>query len=223
MVLGARNAGFRKLIVPQLAMPMKPSLVDGIELYAVDSLQAPSAVISVTVRNGGDARAPALDPGDAHTHGGLSDVRRQPAAKRALGMAEPADTTASSSGRPAAAKPCSRGCCRQFFRRCARRGARGHEDLQRRRRYESGGRRHARPFRFPHHTISQTALVGGGPFVKPGEIALAHHGVLFLDEMPEFARGARGDASTTGGEGRVTVARAAGTFTYPARFQLVAR
>jgi hypothetical protein len=80
----------------------------------------------------------------------------------------------------------------------------------------------ARPFRFPHHTISQTALVGGGSVVKPGEISLAHHGVLFLDELPEFARGAIEVMRQPIEEGTVTIARASGTFTYPARFMLVA-
>ena len=80
----------------------------------------------------------------------------------------------------------------------------------------------ARPFRFPHHTISQPALVGGGTLAKPGEISLAHHGVLFLDELPEFSRSAIEVMRQPLEEGTVTIARAAGTFTYPARFQLVA-
>jgi magnesium chelatase family protein len=80
----------------------------------------------------------------------------------------------------------------------------------------------ARPFRFPHHTISQTALVGGGPNIKPGEISLAHHGVLFLDELPEFSRASIEVMRQPLEEGTVTIARAAGTYTYPARFQLVA-
>jgi magnesium chelatase family protein len=79
-----------------------------------------------------------------------------------------------------------------------------------------------RPFRFPHHTISQPALVGGGALAKPGEISLAHHGVLFLDELPDFSRSAVEVMRQPLEEGTVTIGRAAGTFTYPARFQLVA-
>jgi magnesium chelatase family protein len=79
-----------------------------------------------------------------------------------------------------------------------------------------------RPFRAPHHTISEVALVGGGSIPKPGEISLAHHGVLFLDELPEFRRGALEVMRQPIEEGSVTIARAAGTFAYPARFTLIA-
>jgi magnesium chelatase family protein len=223
MLLGGRAGGFTKFVVPQ-TNAAEAALVDGIELYAVDSLASAASVIA---GHGAKWRRrttpPPLEPADERVHGDLADVRGQLAAKRALEVAAAGGHNLLLVGPPGCGKTMLARRLPSILPPMSR-----DEALDVTKVYSVAGLLRearivgARPFRFPHHTISQAALVGGGALAKPGEISLAHHGVLFLDELPEFSRSAIEVMRQPLETGLVTIARAAGTFTYPANFQLVA-
>jgi len=224
MVLGARNAGFTKIVVPT-PNAEEAALVDGIELYVCETLRdAVSTVLGHGAQFRRRTRLPDVAPADERVHGDMSDVRGQYAAKRALEIAAAGGHNLLFVGPPGCGKtmlarrlptilpPMTPAEALDVTKIYSVAGLLGAEP----------GVVRARPFRFPHHTISQVALVGGGAAIKPGEISLAHNGVLFLDELPEFGRSSIEVMRQPLEEGSVTIARAAGTFCYPARFQLVA-
>ena len=160
----------------------------------------------------------------ARTTRTCADVRGQQQAKRALEVAAAGATACCFSARRGPASPCWPAGCRGYSRSCRR-----PRPWRRRQCARSAGsiafdpaRWRERPFRSPHHTASGVALVGGGSNPRPGEISLAHLGVLFLDELPEFDRRVLEVLREPLESGRIHISRAARQAEFPARFQLVA-
>ncbi len=223
MTLAAKRAGFTRIIVPE-ANRDEAALVGGIDVYAVPEL---ADAIAVVLGHGAKFRTRGAtvlerDPGDGA--GDFADVRGQTLAKRALEIAAAGGHNVVLVGPP--------GCGKTML---ARRvpsilpAMTTAEALEVTKIYSVAGMLGprprvvaTRPFRAPHHTASRVSLVGGGASPRPGEISLAQFGVLYLDELAEFPRSVLEVLRQPLEEGAVTIARAAGTLTFPARFTLIA-
>jgi magnesium chelatase family protein len=220
--LETRERGVKNLVVPE-ANAREAAVVEGVDVYGVrtlpqaaDLVNSPEAFQPIRV----DARQMLAEASQYPVD--LGDVRGQMAAKRALEVACSGGHNILFLGPPGAGKtmlakriptilpPMSLDEALETTRIHSVAGL-----LE-----DSRGLVGVRPFRSPHHTISDAGLIGGGTVPHPGEVSVAHHGVLFLDELPEFQRNVLEVLRQPLEEGSVTIARASISLTFPARFML---
>ena len=222
-IMSAKELGHTKFYLPNANLE-QALLVPGIELKTAASLRDVfmdlAGTLSLKIIKSGAGRTPPLSRDDIDID--FSEIAGQPIAKRALEIAAAGHPNILLHGPPGTGKTMlARAVCGIL-------PALSHSEiLEVTHLHSLGGSGYEqiitkRPFRAPHHTASTIALVGGGANPKPGEASLAHRGVLFLDELPEFRRDALEALRQPLEDGTVTIARVKDSATYPADFILIA-
>ncbi len=222
VAIAAAAAGLAGVVVPQ-ANAAEATLVDGLEVIGAPTLTEVVAFLRGAWRPDAVSSA-APDPAPRAAELDFADVRGQGMGRRALEVAAAGGHNALLIGPPGAGKTMlarrlptilpamTRGEALEVTRLHSVAGL-----------LAGGGLVRDRPFRAPHHTVSAAGLLGGGSgFLRPGEASLAHHGVLFLDEVSEFRRDALEGLRQPLEDGRVVVTRASGSVEFPASFTLMA-
>ncbi len=217
----ARQKGFKGVIVPRANAREAMVLSDQIEVVAVSDVSEAVGFLS------GQDPAPGLPPeSESSLHAPelcFSDVRGQEHVKRALEVAACGGHNLIMMGPPGSGKTMSAQRLPSILPELT-----FEESLATTKIYSVAGMLRPgqgllkiRPFRSPHHSVSSAGLIGGGSWPRPGEVSLAHNGVLFLDEAPEFSRTILETLRQPLEDGMVTISRAATTQTYPAQIMLV--